>query len=583
MKNWRSYADATFKFEPGTTFVVAPNGIGKTSLVEAARWGLFGISTADGRTAVRAGEDSATVTVELDLPGQRILEIERKLSGKNRAANFEPNVRLNGDDLPPEKLNVLLCSLYSADPEFLAGLTMPSRMQGQPNPIDGDLEEHLGHYYGIDTLRSALARLNGMNKTVASKVRGIKAANASTAKQLLELQSEVDVAAQRIVACTTRYETLQARVEVARSQQRYDIETHVWRERKDNWTTAFESITAAIYAELGRPVTVDSVEATLEEELAKLRDRAQCMQVDLAVCREKSNTLALNQQRLDSAHNDCPVCRRPLDDTTVETAHQTNQHDIDELQRRIGSLEASQTDTANRLEIVVDLQRQLKQIPHPGLPPIARPQEQEDTPLAELTSLTEDALHSSMDAHSDHQHAKRRFDDARTADQAMRELESLFTREAKIKIAIETTRATLTELLDDTIRPLAAEINQRWQKLLPDRGRIDTHSDGSLTRTVNGQIIPFEAFSTGEGMTATILVRLLVAQLVTTTDFCWFDEPLEHLDPDVRRNVASILSRAASGQGSLKQVVVTTYEERLARSLIARDGQYVHIVDVRRA
>ncbi len=71
--------------------------------------------------------------------------------------------------------------------------------------------------------------------------------------------------------------------------------------------------------------------------------------------------------------------------------------------------------------------------------------------------------------------------------------------------------------------------------------------------------------------------------MATKADFCWFDEPLEHLDPDVRRRVANILSRATSGEGQLRQVVVTTYEEQLARHLRARDEERIHLIDVRPA
>jgi DNA repair exonuclease SbcCD ATPase subunit len=165
----------------------------------------------------------------------------------------------------------------------------------------------------------------------------------------------------------------------------------------------------------------------------------------------------------------------------------------------------------------------------------------------------------------------------------MRELESLFRQEASLRVAAEATESTLKELLDETIRPLAAEVDQRWKALFPGRGDLKTYSDGNITRTVNGYPLPYDSFSTAESMGATILLRLLVTQMATAADFCWFDEPLEHLDPDVRRKVASLLSRVTSGEGPLRQVVVTTYEEPLAHHLQARDEQRVRLLDVRQA
>jgi ABC-type sulfate/molybdate transport systems ATPase subunit len=45
------------------------------------------------------------------------------------------------------------------------------------------------------------------------------------------------------------------------------------------------------------------------------------------------------------------------------------------------------------------------------------------------------------------------------------------------------------------------------------------------------------------------------------------DEPLEHLDPRLRKVVAGTLAKASSGTG-LRQVIVTTYESELARRLM---------------
>ena len=45
------------------------------------------------------------------------------------------------------------------------------------------------------------------------------------------------------------------------------------------------------------------------------------------------------------------------------------------------------------------------------------------------------------------------------------------------------------------------------------------------------------------------------------------NEPLEHLDPRLRKVVAGTLAKASAGAG-LRQVIVTTYEAELARQLM---------------
>jgi len=74
------------------------------------------------------------------------------------------------------------------------------------------------------------------------------------------------------------------------------------------------------------------------------------------------------------------------------------------------------------------------------------------------------------------------------------------------------------------------------------RGSGSRAPDRPLTGTVAGHTLTFEAFSTAESTAALIIMRLLVAQMTTDINFAWFDEPLEHLDPDVRRHVANLLS-----------------------------------------
>ena len=199
----------------------------------------------------------------------------------------------------------------------------------------------------------------------------------------------------------------------------------------------------------------------------------------------------------------------------------------------------------------------------------------------DILAAADTALATLIDVRTAHLHATNELERAQEANQATAELLSLFREDGVSKAAIETTQGTLTELLDETVRPLASEVNQRWQTLFPQRGDLETYATGGITRTINGHVLPYDAFSTGEGTGATILLRLLIAQMATSIDFCWFDEPLEHLDPDVRRKVAYMLSSVTGHEHRLRQVVVTTYEEPLARRLHERDPEGVKLLDVR--
>jgi DNA repair exonuclease SbcCD ATPase subunit len=583
LKNWRNYEDATIEFGVGTTFIVASNGMGKTSLVEAARWALFGTMVPGGNAAIRAGAAFALAIVELELPNQRVLSVERTLAGKPRSATPLPTVRLDGARVPHEELHQHLISAYRAEPGFLAGLTMPAVDRDREKPSALGLEEHLGQYYGIGGLRNAVEDLKAKRKAIEARIKGTKRVHSANAQRLAQLQSEVEQTARQVEEAAGEHKAIQERVHKAQERDRLDADIKKWQDKNSAWAEAVERLAARLSSDFGKAVAVDSVERVLDERLAHLDQQIETVRVESAVNATNQAALMANEERLNAAHENCPVCRRPLDDTTVALAHEANMHELSAIRDSIRDLGFAESDLLKQRERVTALLTEWRRIPQPGEQPQAPVVGDEPFAIAQLDAMAESSLGALVEARTNHAQATRELDEARDADRAMRELESLFRQEASLRVAAEATELTLRELLDETIRPLAAEMDQRWKALFPDRGALDTHSDGSITRTVNGYQLPYDSFSTGESMSTTILVRLLVTLMATAADFCWFDEPLEHLDPDVRRKIANLLSRVTSDEGRLKQVVVTTYEEPLARQLQARDERRVTLLDVRQA
>ena len=70
----------------------------------------------------------------------------------------------------------------------------------------------------------------------------------------------------------------------------------------------------------------------------------------------------------------------------------------------------------------------------------------------------------------------------------------------------------------------------------------------------------------GERTWARIVTHLIVMGTTTSLPFAWFDEPLEHLDPQLRHAVAATLATATRGD-SPRQLLVITYEHDIAQQL----------------
>ena len=95
----------------------------------------------------------------------------------------------------------------------------------------------------------------------------------------------------------------------------------------------------------------------------------------------------------------------------------------------------------------------------------------------------------------------------------------------------------------------------------------------------DGEELPWDTLSGGEQTWARIVTHLIVMGTTTSLPFAWFDEPLEHLDPQLRHAVAATLATATRG-GSPRQLLVTTYEHSIAQQL-ADDTDGATIIAIR--
>ncbi len=152
LQNWRAYEHLELDLQPGATFVVAPNGVGKSSIVEGARFALFGFVPPAREGAARIARTGATsASVEVELPSGRLLTVTRPYPAKARGSTT-PTVVVNGEAQPPETLEALLADEYGAEPAFLARLAMLHSSTVFAEAKGLDLRDHLCRVFGVDGL-----------------------------------------------------------------------------------------------------------------------------------------------------------------------------------------------------------------------------------------------------------------------------------------------------------------------------------------------------------------------------------------------------------------------------------------------
>src|SRR5439155_1048513 len=68
LANFRQHADADLEFGPGITGIIGPNGSGKTSILEAIAWALYGVQAVRGdKDSIRRLRAKGRAGVEVDL------------------------------------------------------------------------------------------------------------------------------------------------------------------------------------------------------------------------------------------------------------------------------------------------------------------------------------------------------------------------------------------------------------------------------------------------------------------------------------------------------------------------------------
>src|SRR5256885_16888991 len=82
--NFRQHADTELEFGPGITGIIGPNGSGKTSILEAIAWALYGVQAVRGdKDSIRRLGAKGRAGVEVDLEfrlGAHEYRVKRGLS-----------------------------------------------------------------------------------------------------------------------------------------------------------------------------------------------------------------------------------------------------------------------------------------------------------------------------------------------------------------------------------------------------------------------------------------------------------------------------------------------------------------------
>jgi DNA repair exonuclease SbcCD ATPase subunit len=269
---------------------------------------------------------------------------------------------------------------------------------------------------------------------------------------------------------------------------------------------------------------------------------------------------------LHAADAECPVCRRDLSTDDIARAGQTHQRELEALAAERTALAAEVESAMRRLGDLRTLGRRAARLPETP-PPAGEVAIDVEAAVFAVEAAREDA--ERLDEEAAVARARRSMladrvgEEERVVAQTAAAAQA-HRRAAVTSVAAEIMRDTAEAILTERIDPLAAEVGHRWKRVFGERGALRLRADGQLVLVRGVHEIPFSQFSSGEKVVALLATRLLVLGASTRASFLWLDEPLEHLDPRNRRITASLMTAAGR---HVRQILVTTYEEALARRL----------------
>ncbi len=576
LSSWRAYGNVIIHLEPGTTFLIGMNGVGKSSLIEAVRW-VFDRTAKPDAEYIRKGERSAFVEVDLRVDGA-VLRINREISlGTGTKPLKTPKSELTAtvDDrvVTERELFARLETAWGADIGFVTRTAFLDDLSSAAK--DSELRSHLSRAYALDTLEEHVGvfeqavKQAGIVANEEHAAAGQLEGKIGRARRQVEEQETLPRASE--ASAPAHDEVLEA-ANVALAEARRAQAALAARAR---WDAAWQLLAEAAGELVGEPAPGTDLRVLLRASFeAAIRQRDEAREVN-ARLRERMAALEEALATLDAAAQECPVCRRPLDEASRTHAHEVQAADRAQLGRELDEVGIDGPST-----VVSRLQRLLREADRLGdAPPVpvdgSADVDAAGATVAEVSAQRDELLRERGVTIGRLEAAQRDLAQLEEEAEKASAASAAFRRLAVLTAARDALRDTVTEVLDTQLEPIGREVSARWDGVFPDRPGLTVDPDGNIGREVAGGVLEYASFSAGEKTVARLLVKL--ATLITTTNvpFCWIDEPLEHLDEKSRLVIARTLAQLGRAQ-VLEQVFVTTYEQSLA-DMVGRSSDRPHI------
>ena len=305
LQNFRQHVDSVINFDGGLTGIIGPNGSGKTTILEAIAWALYGQDAARGKKetirSLRAGA-GARVKVELDfeLGGHRY-RVER---GLTQAALY-----LDGADTPIANSLTGVSEMLrrrlgmSREEFFNTYFTGQKELDVMAAMAPSERAQFLSRVLGYERLRVAQRLVKERSRLLGAEASGVRAAmpdatsiervHTEASDRLAQATERARVSAARRDLAARSLETVVPRW-VAAQREREQLQEALAELRvADSEATGYARDAERVERELAEIATAEQELERLAEELIPLAALSEELQRIEQLARDEGRRLAL--------------------------------------------------------------------------------------------------------------------------------------------------------------------------------------------------------------------------------------------------------------------------------------------------
>jgi len=623
VENLRAYRRLSLELKEGINFLVGPNAVGKTSLLEAISLALVGEPQTVGDPAALMREQASLSRVKVTfVHGGTVYVVERNLRPEGTRGHCYLQ---EGDGRRVsqrwDELTGRVEEIFGTSAAFFKRIIYMA---------EGDISRFVAEPPGAAVM-SQIDRLLGIDQLEASKeaVRAALKYAAGRIEQCEGLLTDYDEQAKGWVLRGEQYgadeplaalERLEARISHLETtlqmvgerkagasqsvQELEELQAHLARVTQvlgDDATLRTVDIPVADLVSQRLQVKASEVQSLekavgeLQESVGRLKGRKEAREDALRLLKPSDLTAE------DTSTIPCPVCRKPL-------SHEERKQILGDVEEEILVILGEQRDTeaelaredTKRAAALADMGT-LEEYSRRTTEWAARyPAIQSPTAAHEKAAALKNDLRRADDESAERRHQLKTLRDASSALSALsQKVESLgFASLAaarqglvgltKAELVLEASRRaieqTVAEQRDQNLQEVYQQIAEAWQTFVQrSEWTVEFESDGrpSVCDVDQERTFDLRQLSGGEKTALLAIMHSVLASRFSEARFMMIDEPLEHLDVVNRRSLVRFFVEALK-KGFFEQMVVTTFEESLVRKYLSEPGVNVVYLDAYR-